>query len=118
MEWTEKRESREGTSRPPQEQGKDGRGKSQGEQAEMLSNSRGSPVRSEVAAQPQEQLASVSATAAAPAPACSQQAAAAAELRDSRPEAGQPLPSRPGHAPPRDWSAVRGAYGFALREVE
>lgn len=93
--WSgQKGESREGTSRAPQEQGKDSRGKSQGEEAEMLSNSRGSPVCSEVAAQPQEQLAFRSATAAVPTPASVNEAAAAAELRDSPRRAG-PSPSLP-----------------------
>lgn len=110
--WSgQKGESREGTSRAPQEQGKDGRGKSQGEQAEMLSNSRGSPVRSEVAAQPQEQLAFRSATAAAPAPASVNEAAAAAELRDSRPEGGvSPLPAL-ATPPPRTGARGEGAHG-------
>ena len=70
----------------------------------MLSNSRGSPVRSKVAAQPQEQLAFRSATAAVPAPATVNEAAAAAEIRDSPRWAGPP-PPRPGHAPSQDWSA-------------
>lgn len=79
---------------------------SQGEQAEMLSNSRGSPVRSEVAAQPQEQLAFRCATAAPPAPASVNEAAAAAELRDSRPEGGaSPLPAL---ATPPSRTGVRG----------
>lgn len=60
------RVEREGTSRAA-EQGKDGRGKSQGEQAEMLSNSEAHLSAAKVAAQPQEQLAFRSATAAAPA---------------------------------------------------
>ena len=103
MEWTERRELRRHIQGPA--------GAGQGWQREesgrgsgVLSNSRGSPLRSEVAEQPQEQLAFSSATAAAPARASVNEAAAAAELRDTPGGRGRP-PPRPGHAPSQDWSA-------------
>ena len=91
MEWTERRELRRHIQGPA-EAGQGWQREESGRGSGVLSSSQGSPLRSEVAEQPQEQLAFRSATAAAPAPASVNEAAAAAELRDT--------PRRAGPAPP------------------